>query len=83
MWGSDYPHTEGTFPFTREALRWTFGGIDTAEVAAMLGGNAARVYGFDLEALAPVVARVGPEVDAVAEILDEAPAGSLSAAFAG
>jgi hypothetical protein len=28
----------------------------------MVGGNAARVYGFDLEALAPIAARVGPRV---------------------
>ena len=27
----------------------------------MLGGNAARVYGFDAEKLAPLVARIGPE----------------------
>ena len=28
----------------------------------MLGGNAARVYGFDTEKLAPLVARIGPEL---------------------
>ena len=27
----------------------------------MLGGNAARFYGFDSEKLAPLVARIGPE----------------------
>ena len=27
----------------------------------MLGGNAARLYGFDLDALAQVAARVGPD----------------------
>ena len=32
----------------------------------MVGGNAARVYGFDLDALAPVAARIGPRVDEVA-----------------
>jgi hypothetical protein len=26
----------------------------------MLGGNAVRVYGFDPEKLAPLVARIGP-----------------------
>ena len=54
MWGADYPHLEGTAPYTREALRHTFSGVDPAETAAMLGLNAAAVYGFDLGALAPL-----------------------------
>jgi hypothetical protein len=41
------------------------------------------VYGFDLDALAPVAARVGPTVDEVAVPLDEIPADSRSIAFAG
>jgi len=61
MWGSDYPHPEGTWPITREQMIETFHDLPEAEVAAMLGGNAARVYGFDAEKLAPTVARVGPE----------------------
>jgi predicted TIM-barrel fold metal-dependent hydrolase len=60
MWGSDYPHPEGTWPRTREQMLETFRGLPEAEVAAMLGGNAARVYGFDAEKLAPVAARIGP-----------------------
>jgi predicted TIM-barrel fold metal-dependent hydrolase len=75
MWGNDYPHKEASYPFSLEALRLTFAGIDRAEVAAMLGGNAARLYGFDLDALAPIAARVGPRVDDVARPLadDEIP----------
>ena len=60
MWGSDYPHDEGTFPYSREALRNAFAGLPHEEIAAILGGNAARVYGFDLAALDAVAARVGP-----------------------
>jgi predicted TIM-barrel fold metal-dependent hydrolase len=30
MWGSDYPHTEGTFGHTQETLRELFDGIDPA-----------------------------------------------------
>ena len=26
MWGSDYPHDEGTYPYTREHLRQVFPG---------------------------------------------------------
>jgi hypothetical protein len=43
--------------------------------------NVARVYGFDLDALAPVGARVGPRVDEVAVPLDAVPADSASPAF--
>jgi predicted TIM-barrel fold metal-dependent hydrolase len=74
MWGSDFPHREGCWPYSHEHLRLAFAGVDPVEVAAMVGGNAARVYGFDLDALAPVVARVGPSVEAVAEPL---PAGDI------
>jgi predicted TIM-barrel fold metal-dependent hydrolase len=61
MWGSDYPHPEGTWPETRQQMIEAMRGIPEADAAAMLGGNAARVYGFDTEKLAPLVARIGPE----------------------
>jgi hypothetical protein len=60
MWGSDYPHKEASSPFSREALRITFSGIDPVEVQQMVGGNAAELYRFDRGALAEVAARVGP-----------------------
>jgi predicted TIM-barrel fold metal-dependent hydrolase len=78
LWGSDYPHYEGTFPFTREALRFTFADVDPKETRLMLGENAARLYGFDLEALAPVAARVGVTPEAVSKPLDEVPAEATS-----
>jgi hypothetical protein len=83
MWGQDYPHVEGTYPYTTEALRHTFAGVDHTEVAAMVGGNAAHVYGFDLDALDEVAARVGPLVAEVDVPLDRIPADSVSIAFAG
>ena len=78
LWGSDYPHKEASFPFSREALRVTFAGVDPAEVQPMIGGNAARVYGFDMTMLGELAARVGPTVAEIAvplppaEIPDEA-----------
>jgi predicted TIM-barrel fold metal-dependent hydrolase len=66
MWGSDYPHPEGTWPVTGPQVHETFDGLPVGEVADMLGGNAARFYGFDEKALAPLVARIGPEVSAFA-----------------
>jgi predicted TIM-barrel fold metal-dependent hydrolase len=83
MWGQDYPHIEGTYPYTTEALRNTFAGLPVDEVAPMVGLTAVDVYGFDLDVLTPVAANVGPTVDEVKVPLDEIPADSRSIAFAG
>ena len=61
MWGSDYPHDEGTHPYSREGLRIAYAGVPADEVAAMVGGNAARVYGFDLGLLDPLAATRRPD----------------------
>jgi predicted TIM-barrel fold metal-dependent hydrolase len=81
MWGADYPHSETTYPYTREALRWTFAGVPAGEMRMMLGVTAARVYGFDLDVLAPIAARVGPTVDEVSVPLTAPPDDSLSLGF--
>ena len=60
MWGTDFPHPEGSWPLTREQQLDTFRGLPDAEIAAMLGGNAVELYGFDAEKLAPIAARIGP-----------------------
>lgn len=65
MFGTDYPHVEGTWPNTSARLRHTFGGLPEAEVRAMLGGNAATAYGFDLEELNPIAEQFGPEVSSL------------------
>jgi len=62
MWGSDYPHEEGTTPQSVLGLRWVFADVPEAETRQMLAGNAARLYGFDLDALVPVASRIGPRV---------------------
>ncbi len=61
MWGSDYPHPEGSWPHTHEQMREAFTGLPEEEIEAMLGGNAVGFYGFDTEKLAPLVARIGPK----------------------
>jgi predicted TIM-barrel fold metal-dependent hydrolase len=81
MWGSDYPHLEGTAPFSKEGIAKTYAGLDADEVQMMLAGNAARVYGFDLDVLAPLAAEFGPGVDEVAAGLDKVPVGATSLAF--
>jgi predicted TIM-barrel fold metal-dependent hydrolase len=70
MWGSDYPHEEGTYPRTRESLRAAFSGWDEPDLRTILAENIAAVYGFDLDALAPIAAEIGPTV---AEIHGVAP----------
>jgi predicted TIM-barrel fold metal-dependent hydrolase len=69
MWGADYPHSEGSYPFTTEALRAAFGGVPEAEARAMIETNAAEFFGFDLEALRPLADEVGPRVEDVAQPL--------------
>ena len=61
MWGTDYPHPEGTWPITRKMMVETFHGLPEDEIEAMLGGNAADFYGFDTAKLGPLVERIGPE----------------------
>jgi predicted TIM-barrel fold metal-dependent hydrolase len=61
MWGTDYPHPEGTWPLTREMMIEVFRGLPDADIDAMLGANAAGFYGLDTEKLAPLAARIGPE----------------------
>ena len=43
------------------------------EVLTILAANAAALYGFDLDALAPLAAQVGPTVAELAEPLRELP----------
>ncbi|MDQ4096278.1 MAG: amidohydrolase [Actinomycetota bacterium] len=60
MWGSDYPHVEASFPFSREAIALTFGGAAPEAVERILGVNAAALYGFDIGELERVADRIGP-----------------------
>jgi predicted TIM-barrel fold metal-dependent hydrolase len=60
LWGSDFPHPEGTWPHTPTCLRQTFHGIERAEVAAMLGESALELYAFDRPKLRRLADRIGP-----------------------
>lgn len=62
MWGSDYPHLEGTWPRSVKSLRRTFAGVPADDARRILTDNPAKLYGFDVDALRPVAERVGPTV---------------------
>jgi hypothetical protein len=81
MWGSDYPHYESSYPYTREALRRSFAGTEPSELRRVLGANAAELYGFDLDRLAPLAAAAGPTVGELNEPLATIPTGASSPAF--
>jgi len=79
MWGADYPHHEGCFPYTTLALRLLFSDIPEEEVRKMTSLNAAQVYGLDLEKLQAIADRIGPTVEEIATPVtpDELPSVSL------
>jgi predicted TIM-barrel fold metal-dependent hydrolase len=52
MWGSDYPHSESTFPQSCRILAEILAGVPEAEQARIVGATTARVYGFDVTKLA-------------------------------
>jgi predicted TIM-barrel fold metal-dependent hydrolase len=83
IWGSDYPHPEGTYrypedpdetPMTHLAMRNTYHGLPAEPVRKMLGENGVRVYGFDREELGKVAARINaPTLEELSHPLDERP----------
>jgi predicted TIM-barrel fold metal-dependent hydrolase len=46
MWGSDYPHHEGTWPRSQDALKSLFAGVPDADRVAITGGTLAKLFGF-------------------------------------
>jgi len=51
LWGSDFPHAEGTYPNSRQRVLDLFGGIDIDTAARIVAGTAARLFRFDPEVL--------------------------------
>jgi len=46
MWSSDYPHTDSTWPRSRESIDHDFAGVSEADRIKMTCTNAAKLYGF-------------------------------------
>jgi predicted TIM-barrel fold metal-dependent hydrolase len=55
LWGSDFPHAEGTYPRSRETVRRLFAGVELEAVTEMVAGNAARLFRFAPEVLSTPV----------------------------
>lgn len=48
LWANDYPHHEGTWPHSAEAIERTMGKLNDSERAKILGLNSARIFGFEV-----------------------------------
>jgi predicted TIM-barrel fold metal-dependent hydrolase len=91
MWGSDYPHIEGTFVYpngkempsvTRLALRNTFCNIPAGETRRMVGDNAIGVYNLDRDNLQAIAREIdAPTTDELARPIDVVPEGASLHAF--
>jgi predicted TIM-barrel fold metal-dependent hydrolase len=47
MWSTDYPHSDSTWPHSRQALEEHFVGVPAEERAMIAGRNAAALYGLN------------------------------------
>src|SRR5256712_3143856 len=47
MWGSDYPHSESTFPPSREILKAILAGVPADDQAKIVGGQTTRAFRID------------------------------------
>lgn len=50
LWANDFPHHEGTWPHSAQAIERSFGALREETRAKILGLNAARMFGFEIPA---------------------------------
>ena len=48
LWANDYPHHEGTWPHSAQAIERQMGHLTEESRAKILGLNAARMFKFDI-----------------------------------
>jgi predicted TIM-barrel fold metal-dependent hydrolase len=63
--GRDYPHTESTWPCTKDYLKLLFAGVPQEDVRKILGENAIRFLGLDRAHLEQVAARISFDIDEI------------------
>lgn len=80
-WGRDYPHVEGTWPHTREALRTAFWDLPEEPTRRILGENGARLYGLDMDKLTAIAADIGPTPEELSRPLEATPPDAYGWAF--
>jgi len=78
LWGRDFPHPEGTWPFTQASWRKTFAGLPKEKVRAMLAGNAIRAMGLDSQQVQAIADRIGPTLADIDQPLDRRPTDSYT-----
>jgi predicted TIM-barrel fold metal-dependent hydrolase len=91
LWGSDYPHLEGTFVYqdgndmssvTRASLRNTFSAVPEAETRRMVGENAIEIYNLDAAALKAIARDIdAPTIKELRTPIDGVPTGASPTAF--
>lgn len=62
MYGTDYPHIEGTWPNTMAEMRKTMSAYDESDIVQLLGTTALDAYAFDVDVLGPIAERIGPDL---------------------
>lgn len=93
IWGSDYPHFEGTYqygadgpngePMTWASWRFHYAGLPEDKVRMFLGTNAALAFDLDMDALTKVAERINAPThfDLNSEPVTARPAGSGHLSF--
>jgi predicted TIM-barrel fold metal-dependent hydrolase len=66
LWGSDYPHMEGTYPWSRLSLRSCLSDLNQDAAASMAGSNLIELFGLDRSKLQAVADRIGPSAGELA-----------------
>ena len=91
LWGSDYPHLEGTFVYpdgrdmpsvTRLRSANTFCDVPAAETRRMVGENAIEIYNLDADALQTIAREIdAPTIEELGTPIDAVPEGASVTAF--
>ncbi len=81
MWGSDYPHHEGSGPFSRELMRRSFCDWTSTDLDQVFNLTVADLYGFDIASLEDRALQVGPTVAELRVPLEKIPRGATSPGF--
>ena len=67
MWGTDYPHPEGSWPNTVMRLENDFREASIEDTRRLLGLNAIDCYGLDFDGLTAIAADIGPTPESLGQ----------------